>query len=111
MLGLIVFCLLFGYFMAHIDHEYAEPMLKFWNGIFQIMMKMTEWIMAFAPIGVFGLVAKVVAKTGFEAAGSLLIFSLCVLAALSIHAFVTLPLLLKVVARVSPQQLLSLIHI
>ncbi len=105
MLGLIVFCLLFGYFMAHIDHEYAEPMFKFWNGMFQIMMKMTEWIMTFAPIGVFGLVARVVAKTGFEAAGALLTFSLCVLAALAIHAFITLPLLLKTIARVSPQRL------
>ena len=28
------------------------------------MMLMTEWVMKFAPIGVFGLVARVVAKTG-----------------------------------------------
>jgi len=105
MLGIIVFCLLFGYFMAHIEHEYAEPMFKFWNGMFQIMMKMTEWIMKFAPIGVFGLVAKVVAKTGFEAAGPLLTFAVGVLVALAIHAFVTLPLLLRFLARVSPLRL------
>jgi Na+/H+-dicarboxylate symporter len=102
MLGVIVFCLLFGYFMAHIDHEYAEPMFKFWNGMFQVMMKMTEWVMMFAPIGVFGLVARVIAKTGFDAAKPLLVFSLAVLIALAIHAFVTLPLLLKLVGRVSP---------
>jgi len=105
MLGIIVFCLLFGYFMAHIEHEYAEPMFRFWNGMFQIMMKMTEWVMTFAPYGVFGLVAKVVAKTGFGAAGPLLAFAGAVIAALAIHAFVTLPLLLKFVARVSPARL------
>lgn len=102
MLGVIVFCLLFGYFMAHIDQEYAEPMIKFWNGMFQVMMKMTEWVMMFAPIGVFGLVARVIAKTGFDAAEPLLVFSLAVLIALAIHAFVTLPLLLKFIGRVSP---------
>jgi len=102
MLGIIVFCMLFGYFMAHIEHEYAEPMFKFWNGMFQIMMKMTEWIMKFAPIGVFGLVARVVAKTGFDAAGPLLVFAVGVLLALLVHAALTLPLLLRLLARVSP---------
>jgi proton glutamate symport protein len=102
MLGIIVFCLLFGYFMAHIEHEYAAPVYNFWNGMFQVMMKMTEWVMLFAPIGVFGLVARVIAKTGFDAAKPLLVFSLAVLIALAIHAFVTLPILIKLIARVSP---------
>ncbi len=105
MLGVIVFCLLFGYFMAHIDHEYADPLFRFWNGVFQVMMRMTEWVMQFAPIGVFGLVAEVVAKTGFDSAEPLLVFSAGVLLALAIHAGVTLPLLLKVFARVSPLRL------
>jgi len=105
MLGLIVFCLLFGYFMAQIENEYAQTMFKFWNGIFQVMMKMTEWVMRFAPIGVFGLVARVVASTGFDAAAPLLIFTGAVLLALAIHSLVTLPLLLKLIAGVSPTRL------
>jgi proton glutamate symport protein len=105
MLGLIVFCLLFGYFMAQIEHEYAETMFKFWNGMFQVMMKMTEWVMRFAPIGVFGLVARVVASTGFDAAAPLLLFTGAVLLALAIHSLVTLPLLLKLIAGVSPARL------
>ena len=102
MLGLIFFAILFGYFMTHLAHEYAEPLFNFWNGVFHVMMRMTEWIMLFAPIGVFGLVAKVVSETGFDAAGPLLTFTLAVVAALAIHAFVTLPLLLRFVGRVNP---------
>ena len=102
MLGIIFFCLLFGFFMTKLDHDYAEPMMRFWSGIFHVMMRMTEWIMLFAPIGVFGLVARVVAKTGFDAAAPLLMFSGVVLAALAIHTFITLPVLLHFVARVSP---------
>jgi proton glutamate symport protein len=102
MLGLIFFAILFGYFMTHLSHEYAEPLFKFWDGTFHVMMKMTEWIMRFAPIGVFGLVAKVVAEAGFDAARPLAVFSLSVVAALFLHSFVTLPLLLRFVGRVRP---------
>ena len=102
MLGLIFFSILFGYFMTHLPHEFAEPLFNFWNGVFHVMMRMTEWIMLFAPIGVFGLVAKVVAETGFDAAGPLALFALAVLLALAIHALVTLPLLLRFVGRVRP---------
>ncbi len=102
MLGLIFFAILFGYFMSHLAHQYAEPLFNFWNGVFHVMMSMTEWIMLFAPIGVFGLVAEVVAETGFAAAGPLVTFALAVIAALAIHALVTLPLLLRFVGRVHP---------
>jgi proton glutamate symport protein len=106
MLGIIFFCLLFGIFMARLDHSLSEPLFKFWTAVFQIMMRMTEWIMLFAPIGVFGLVARVVAKTGFDAAGPLLVFALVVLASLTLHVLVTLPLLLRWVGRVSPMAML-----
>ncbi len=105
MLGLIFFSILFGFFMARLDHSYADPLFRFWTGVFQIMMRITEWVMAFAPIGVFGLVARVVARTGFDAATPLLTFSGVVLLALVGHALITLPLLLRFVARVSPAAL------
>lgn len=102
MLGIIFFCLLFGFFMTRIEEHLADPLFRFWSAVFQVMMKMTEWVMAFAPIGVFGLVARVVAKTGLDAAQPLLVFSLVVLIALLTHILVTLPLLLRFVGRVSP---------
>ena len=102
MLGLIFFAILFGYFMTHLGHEIADPLFRFFNGLFHVMMKMTEWIMKFAPIGVFGLIAAVIAKTGFGAARPLAVFALSVVLALAIHAFVILPLLLRFVGRVKP---------
>jgi proton glutamate symport protein len=102
MLGLIFFSILFGYFMTHLSHDYAEPLFKFWNGVFHVMMKITELIMKFAPIGVFGLIAAVIAETGFAAARPLAIFALAVVAALLLHSVITLPLLLRFVGRVKP---------
>jgi len=102
MLGIIFFCLLFGYFMTRMDHSVAEPLFRFWSGVFQVMMRMTEWVMMFAPIGVFGLVARVVARTGFDAAAPLVTFAVVVLAALAVHVAVTLSLLLALIGRVNP---------
>jgi len=102
MLGLIFFSLLFGYFMTHLSHEFAEPLFNFWNGVFHVMMKMTEWIMLFAPIGVFGLVGAVIAEAGLAATGPLAVFAISVLVALGLHAFIALPLLLRFVGGANP---------
>lgn len=102
MLGLIFFSLLFGFFMTKIENVYAEKMYNFWQEIFQVMMKITDWVMKFAPTGVFGLIAKVVADTGFSAFVPLAWFFFSVLAALAIHFFVVLPMLLFFVGRVKP---------
>ena len=102
MLGLIFFAILFGYFMTKLSPEYSEPLFKFWNGVFHVMMRMTEWIMKFAPIGVFGLVANVIANAGYKATGPLAVFTLAVLAGLAVHALITLPLLLRFVGGVRP---------
>ncbi|HZD51872.1 MAG TPA: dicarboxylate/amino acid:cation symporter, partial [Woeseiaceae bacterium] len=102
MLGIIFFALLFGYFMTRIGNDLAGTLYRFWDAVFHVMMRMTEWIMTFAPIGVFGLVAGVVSETGFKAAEPLAIFAGTVLAGLLVHTFVTMPILLSLVARVNP---------
>ncbi|HSH30338.1 MAG TPA: dicarboxylate/amino acid:cation symporter [Thiohalobacter sp.] len=102
MLGVIFFSLLFGYFMARIEEPYAESLYSFWQGVYEVMMRITDLVMRFAPIGVFALVARVMADTGLGAFVPLLSFALTVLAALALHAFVALPLILALVARVRP---------
>jgi Na+/H+-dicarboxylate symporter len=102
MLGLIFFSLLFGFFMTKIEEVYAEKMYNFWQGTFQVMMRITDWVMKFAPIGVFGLVAKVVASTGYAAFIPLAWFFFTVLAGLAVHFLVVLPLMLYFVGRVNP---------
>lgn len=107
MLGLIFFSLLFGYFMTRIEADRSKLLLDFWQAIFSVMMKITDWVMLFAPLGVFALVAKVVAVTGFEAFRPLLVFFFTVLGALAVHMLITLPLLLRFIARVDPRRQFS----
>lgn len=65
-------------------------------------MKITDWVMKFAPIGVFALVAKVVASTGFAAFQPLIAFFFTVLGALAIHLLIVLPLMLRFIGGVNP---------
>jgi Na+/H+-dicarboxylate symporter len=102
MLGLIFFTLLFGYFSSKIEPVLSETIFNFWNAIFQIMMKMTQLIMRALPIGVFGLMAKVVATTGLDAIKPVLIYFVCIIAGLSLFMFVVLPLLLKIIGGIDP---------
>ncbi|HKK05442.1 MAG TPA: dicarboxylate/amino acid:cation symporter [Gammaproteobacteria bacterium] len=106
MLGLIFFSILFGYFITRVDEAYAEGQYNFWQGLYQVMMGITEWVMRFAPLGVFALVAKVVAGLDHQAlaqlGASVGVFFITVILALAVHILVTLPLLLRFVGRVSP---------
>ena len=106
MLGIIFFSILFGFFVTKLSDDLRQPFYRFWDATFKVMMGMTEWIMKFAPIGVFALVAGVIAKTGFVAAKPLAVFAMTVFAALFVHALIVLPVLLRVIAKVSPMKMI-----
>jgi Na+/H+-dicarboxylate symporter len=97
MLALIFFSLLFGFYMARIQEPGQSTLRNFWQGVFDVMMKITDLVIRFSPIGVFGLVAKVIASTGFSAFEPLLSFFFTVLIALLVHLLITMPLLLRFV--------------
>ena len=102
MLGLIFFGLLFGFLMTRIEGSKREVLTLFWNGVLDVMMAMTNLIMKFAPIGVFGLVAKVVSSTGIGVFVPLAYFFFTVLGALATHFFIVLPGLLWFLGGISP---------
>jgi proton glutamate symport protein len=102
MLALIVFAVLYGLFIPKLPASLREPQLAFWHGVNEVMMAMTKAVMVFAPLGVFGLVARSLSLSGFSALAPLATFFLTVLAALAFHQLVTLSALLYFVGRVNP---------
>ncbi len=107
LLGMMFFSVLFGFFLARIESPYRQTVLDFWQGIFRVMMRMTIWVMSLAPFGIFGLTARVVAKSGIHAAGPILAFGACVVAGLVIYSAVALPLMLRVAGVRNPLRLFS----
>jgi Na+/H+-dicarboxylate symporter len=101
-LPVIFFSLLFGFFVTQLKEGQRSLMGNFFQAAFEAMMKLTSFVIWTAPIGVFGIIAGIVAETGFSAFASLGKYFLVVLAGLSIHFFVTLPLILKYLGRISP---------
>ncbi|MEA2064015.1 MAG: dicarboxylate/amino acid:cation symporter [Gemmatimonadota bacterium] len=102
MLPLIFFAIIFGVFITRVKAEFGRPVQDFIAGVFQVMMKMTSFIIHLTPFGAFGLVGRIVAKTGFAPFVPLGVYAACVVLALVIHSCVTLPLLLRFVGGVSP---------
>ena len=107
LLGVLFFSALFGFFVARIELPYRQVVLDFWQGVFRVMMRMTIWVMSLAPIGIFGLTARVVAKSGVNAAGPILAFGGCVVAGIVIYAVVALPVMLRAVGVRHPLRLFS----
>ena len=104
MLALIFFSLLFGFALTKINAEKSNQLQSLFQGIFQTMIEITHLIMKFLPLGVFCLVAKVAATTGFESLASLGLFFISVIGGLAVFSLVVLPLLLKYVGKVSPKR-------
>ncbi|MDA3879755.1 MAG: dicarboxylate/amino acid:cation symporter [Prolixibacteraceae bacterium] len=102
MLGLITFSLIFGFFIRKLSENYKAVQLNFWNGIYDIMLGITNLVMRIAPLGVLGLVALTVSETGFDSIVPLLKFALIVVVALLFHVFVSTSLLLYTVGKMKP---------
>jgi Na+/H+-dicarboxylate symporter len=102
MLGVIFFCILFGAALAALPDDPRERLLGFFDGAFQTMMVLTSGIIRLAPIGVFGLIARVAGTSGLEAFRALGLYMLAIAIGLAIHIGVTLPLLLRLLGGIRP---------
>lgn len=67
----------------------------------ELMMKVVEIVMSFAPYGVFFLIARVFAREGIELFIPVLAYVATLTGALFLHLFVTLMLILKLLSGVS----------
>ena len=102
LLALVFVGVVFGYFMSRLNGPAGDTLQQFWVGLHDLMILITMWIMRFAPIGAFALVGKTLLVSGFAALEALGLFFLTVLLALAVHFAVWLPLLLRLVAGISP---------
>jgi Na+/H+-dicarboxylate symporter len=104
-LPVIFFSILFGAFITQIPQTKQEFLVRLFDSIFEVMMKITMFIIRFTPLGVFAIVSREVAKNAGSLgniAGSLGIYMLTVFIALIVHAGIVLPLSVKIFGKASP---------
>ncbi|MDY7092965.1 MAG: dicarboxylate/amino acid:cation symporter [Acidobacteriota bacterium] len=102
MLSLILFAILFGLATAHLPEKPRTSLLDFFESAFQAVMLLTGWIIRLAPIGVLGLMARAANTLEAEAFRALGMYMVTIASALTVHLFVTLPILLIVLGRIRP---------
>ncbi|MCD4697225.1 MAG: dicarboxylate/amino acid:cation symporter, partial [Bacteroidales bacterium] len=104
MLSIIFFAILFGFFITKVDDKYRIMLKNAFNAIFEVMMKITLFVIKFTPLGIFGIVAKTVADQDdlLGLLSSMGLYMGTVIAALLIHFLITLPLITKYIGKANP---------
>jgi Na+/H+-dicarboxylate symporter len=86
LLPLIVFIAIAAVATASLPPERRAVLLDAADGATQALIRIVHWVLALAPIGVFAVVAPVVAHFGLSLVQSMLVFFLAVLLGLAILA-------------------------
>ncbi len=103
MLALIFFSIVFGAAVTTLPDRPQKIVTELFDALFETMMRLTSGIIKFLPIGVFALIARMVATTGFDAFKPLALYAFTIFSGLTVHLFLTLPLLLIVLGRIRPK--------
>ena len=101
MLQIIFIAMLAGLAIAWVG-EPAAPALRGLKAIDLIVQRMVHLVMLFAPVGVFGLMAKVVIGQGSAVFLPLLKYVAAVFGGLLVHALVVYPAYLAALGRINP---------
>jgi len=96
-----IFSLLLGIAISSVG-EKGKPLVTLFKAFNTVMMKITDWIMRLAPFGVFALMAHTIGSMGLSVIKPLIAYMATVVLGLTIHACVTLPILLKTLGKYSP---------
>jgi Na+/H+-dicarboxylate symporter len=107
LLPLLLFCVLFGSVLTTIKGAGKETLLNLFQGLYEVMMKVTELVILLTPFGVFSLLLRTMTAHGTEAFASIGWFGLTVMLGLLFQAVVVLPALIKLLGRTSPLALLK----
>ena len=102
MLSIIFFAIFFGLALNMIDQDKSKLLKGFIESIFNVIMKITQIVISFAPIGVLGLMTKTVYSSGLDIFINLAKYMLTIALGLSIHLFITLPIIVFLLVRINP---------
>lgn len=102
MLQIIVFALFLGVAFNSIPKEKGKVFIDFFDGLAEIMYKVTSYVMAFAPIGVFGLITPVVVNHGLSVLLPLATVIGAVYLGCILHATIVYSTAVSVMGKISP---------
>jgi len=102
LLSVMFFALIFGLALASTRSEKTEPVVRFLEGLYEVLMKIISWAMMLAPVGVACLMFSLAATLGTEFMAPLAKFVAVVIIGLALHQFGVYSLILAFLVRVNP---------
>ncbi len=102
LIAVMFFALMFGVAATVVRSEGTRTFVSAMQGVYDICLKLIDWVIRLAPWAVAALLFSITAKLGFDVLVQLARFVGTVLLALSIHFFVVFPLLLRSLGGMSP---------
>jgi DAACS family dicarboxylate/amino acid:cation (Na+ or H+) symporter len=110
LLGLIFFAFIFGAALTMIAADRASPVVRFLEGLNDVVIKIVEFAMRLAPYGVTALIFGVTSRFGFDLLAPLAWYVLVVIGALILHGVGTNSIILRTLIGVSPRLFFSRIR-
>jgi Na+/H+-dicarboxylate symporter len=123
MLQVVFVAIFVGIGLIQIPKDKGKPVLDFFEGLNEVVIKLVDFIMLMAPVGVFALIAQTINKVAgdnlaqvLELLGALGYYMIAVILGLIVHAIITYTGLLKLLTKmplktfftgIAPAQLLA----
>ncbi len=95
MLQIVLFSLMLGLVLSLIPKAKGDPVVKFFDGLSEAMIKLVDLIMLIAPIGVFALIAATVGEFGFDILQTLFWYAAAVIIGLTLQTLVVYTFIVK----------------
>jgi proton glutamate symport protein len=106
LLPIIVFVTIFGIAAAALPLEKRAPLTAITDAVTEVLIRIIHWVLLFAPIGIFALVAPIVTQFGWNLVRAMLWFiAAVIIGVLLFTALVYLPCV-ALIARLSPVRFL-----
>jgi Na+/H+-dicarboxylate symporter len=108
LLPVIFFAFIFGYFMTRIKSEQNAVLRDFFDSFLEVIMKITAFVIRLAPLGVFSIAAKEIARQiqlgndVSELAQRLGMYIFIVIVGILFHGLITMSVILRIVGKVNP---------
>lgn len=107
MLQVVFFAIIVGIALLQIPKEKGSAVINFFDGLNDVIIKIVEYIMIFAPYGVFALIASLIVEVAgndpdkaFELLYALLWYTMTVLLGLAAMAFIIYPIIFKLFTKI-----------
>jgi Na+/H+-dicarboxylate symporter len=100
-LQIIFFAIFLGIGIIAVGKK-AEPVKNFFDGLAEVMYKITSMVMKLVPIGIFGLLAPVVGNYGMSVLLPLIKVIIAMAVAAIVHVAITYSITVKILGKMSP---------